>query len=63
MFALSTIANLDTATKDSEGKHELRLTFSVPKSEENLRGATVFENQGSKQSVRGDLPREIPENR
>jgi hypothetical protein len=53
MYALSTIANRDITTHDSEGTSEVRLVFSTPKSEENLRSSTIFENQGSKQSAGG----------
>ena len=62
MHALSTIANRAIATNDSEGTSEVRLVFSTPKSEENLRSSTVFENEGSKQGVGGrtDTTREVP---
>jgi hypothetical protein len=61
MYALSTIGNSTLATKDGEDKTEVRLVFSVPKSEENLRSSTVFENEGSKQGVggRGKSDREV----
>jgi hypothetical protein len=60
MYALSTIANPAIATHDGE-ESNVRLMFSTPKSEENLQSSTVFDNEGSKQSVRGEsAPREIP---
>ncbi len=60
MYALSTIANQKVTTHDGE-ESSVRLVFSTPKSEENLRSSTVFDNEGSKQSVRGEpVPREIP---
>lgn len=62
MYALSTIANQLLATHDSEGTSEVRLVFSTPKSEQNLRSSTVFENEGSKENVRGrdEIARKIP---
>ena len=61
MYFISTIGGQTAPATEQETTNEVRLAFAVPKSEENLRSSTIFDNEGSKQNAGGPATkREVP---